>query len=88
MTLVLPGAFGGCYVPISLFENVPLHVKQEIFAFLNDTSTHVKSLLQRSAEQQWCCLKMQVFSGNMGVSSFSVRVSAMQLNFLINDSLL
>lgn len=81
--MTLPGAFRGYYVPISLFENVPLHVK-EVFAFLNNTSTHVKSLLQCSAEQQWCCLKIQMFSVNMGV--FSVHVSAMQLKFLINGN--
>lgn len=83
MTLLLPGAFSGCYVPVSLFENVPLHVKQEVFTFLNNTSTHVKYLLclgELDIEQQWCYLEIQVFSGNTGVSSFSTHVGAMHLN--------
>jgi len=45
MKLLFPGAFSGYYVPVSLSENVPLHVKQEIFIFLNNISTRVKFLL-------------------------------------------
>lgn len=72
MTLLLPGAFSRYYVPASLFENVSLDVKQEVFTFLNNSFTHIEYLLclgELAIEQGGCCLETKVLSANTAVSS-------------------